>query len=512
MDTVIQNLKKTPGRLSRPEKRALILKRVNVISETKRSLRSGSDLCGQDWLLKNISLAKEWFKVTDSALSQLSDSIAEAKKIATLMIDKTSNHEACKEVAKEVEKLFVKIHKTFNSQDLGSYIFACNQSMTPPFRKEEGEMIGQADTGKTELGIEPGSNMRINLVDSSFLTKPLRTLGEDFDLDPGIDPNTRLSDLNLGRGVNLGSIKVMDSSADMSWNINFHCAVTVGDVINTINSSGVPGLSADINAFKKDLKLIYTGGDRSNPGREFSVSEVSGTTAKDLGILTSFSGESTSQAGSLEGQDLAPILTYNTPVSLLKSGQGLTLGAVRITLGRTQRIVDLNSASTIGEIINAINNSIPGVIVSLNSSEKGISVESTVVGKSLVVSDGDHKKSACGLGISGSPDILGGLLFLMEVLNMEDREAVGKSLEGLNLSLEEILTHKAKAGINLKRLENIKARLIGSHPDTPRLLSEVSGADVFRVTTDLATQKTLYQSALQSGTAVIPSTLLDFIR
>ncbi len=518
MDTMIQNFTKNAGHFLKPvlgvrnsEKDCVDPKGMNMISETGKSPRSNNELGDYDRFLKNISLAKVWLKAMDFTLSQLKDFIIGVKKISIQMIDKTSKHEACKQAAREVEKLFIKILKIANTPEQGKYIFAGDQTTIPPFRREKGGVAYQGDTEEMEVEVEPGSTTKINLVGSNFLTKPLKTLGEDFDLDPGIDPNTQLSDLNQGRGVNLGLIRVANNNANVSWDINLYHTLTVGDVINTINSCKIAGLSTGINVPKKGLKLTCGGLNESNPGQEFTLSEASGTTARDLGILTNLLEHSTNRASSLEGEDLDPILTHSTPISLLKNGHGLTLGTIKIALGRIKRIVDLNSASTIGEIIDAINNSIPGVIASLNNSRKGINVESTVGGKSLVVSDGDDKKSAHSLGISGSPDIWGTLLFLMEGLDNEDCEAISKSLETLNLSLEEILTHRAEVGAKLKRLENIEVRLIGFQPDTTRLLSEVSGGDVSRATTNLTNQLSICQSALKRGAAMIQPTLSDFI-
>lgn len=331
-------------------------------------------------------------------------------------------------------------------------------------------------------------------------------------MDPGINRDTRLSDLNRGRGVNLGSIRIMDSNASISWDINLHHTTTLGEVIDAINSCGITDLRADISASKKGLKLTYTGLDESNLEQGFTVSETSGTTARDLGILTNLLKPSANQPSSLEGRDLDPILTQDTPVSLLKSGDGQTLGSIKIELGKIQKIVDLSSVSNLREIIDAINNSISEVVASINNSKKGISVESTIVRKSLVVYDADEKKSASSLGISGSPDIWGCFLFLMEALNNDDSAAISKSLEILNLSLPEILSYQAETETKLKILESIRSRIIGFQSDVIRLLPEVRGIDLFQVTTDLAKQQSIYQSALQSGGAMIQPRLLDFIR
>jgi flagellin-like hook-associated protein FlgL len=526
---VIQNLTKNADRPLEPEKIMGADKKINVIppkpSVAEKSPRTGGELRQPDQFLKNISLAKFWLKDVHSTLSQVNDLILEAKKIAGQMVEKPPNHEARKQATKEVEKLLVDILKIADTQkdacplmvnpseqDARKHIFVCNQTRAPSFRKKENGWVYPGDSEEIELRIEPGLNMRINLVGLNFLTKPLKTLGEDFDLDPGIDQNTRLSDLNGERGVNLGPIRVTKNNTGRSWDINLHHTATVGDVITAINSSGIGGLSADIGTSKKGLKLTYTGLNESNLGQEFAVSEASGTPAKDLGILSNLLGHKANQPNSLEGRGLDPILTQNTSISLLKCGHGLTLGTIKIVLGSIQRTVDLSSASTIGEIIDAINGSIPGVLASLNNSKKGISIESTGVGQSLMVSDGDDKRSASGLGISGSADMFGGLLFLRETLNNGGPEAISKSLEILDLSLEEISSHRTETEAKLKRLENIGTRITGFQSDAIWLLSEVEEVDRFRAITNLENQQCIYQSALQSGDAVIQPTLLSFIR
>jgi flagellar hook-associated protein 3 FlgL len=116
------------------------------------------------------------------------------------------------------------------------------------------------------------------------------------------------------------------------------------------------------------------------------------------------------------------------------------------------------------------------------------------------------------LGISGSADMLGGLLFLREALNNDSSAAISKSLEILDLSLEEVLSHITETEAKLKRLENIGTRIMGFQSDATRLLSEAREVDLFRAVTNLENQQSIYQSALQSGATVIQPTLLNFIR
>jgi flagellin-like hook-associated protein FlgL len=509
---MILNLKKTPNCLPRPKKDASIHERINVISDKSEGLRSKTHIGSKDRFLENISLAKARLEATRSTLNQLKDITIEVKEIAIKMMDENSKHAGRKQMTGEAEKLFVEILKKVFDQDLKRESFAWNHAITSPYRKEEGEMASPGEAFEAELEIEPGLSMKIDSIQANFLTRPLKIVGEDSDLNPGIDQNTLLSDLNQGRGVNLGLIRITNNGGDVSQDIDLHHAITVQDVTNAINSSGILGLSAGINVSQKGLKLTYVRSKESNSEQKFTITEAGGTTARDLGFLDHRYGEAVCQSGSLNGQDLNPILTEKTPVSLLKSGQGLTLGSIRIALGESQRVVDLSSASTIGELIDTINDSMPEVIASVNDSKKGISVESTVAGKSMVVNDGDDKRTARSLGILGSPDMSGALGFLMEALNNDDSEAASKSLEILNLSLQEILNLKAETGAKLKRLENIEKKLRDFQSDTPRLLSEVSATDVSRATAGLANQRSIFHTALERGAAMPQPTLLDFIR
>ena len=424
MDGTTQSSRENPDPRPRPGGPALSRNETKTILEAKRSLKLRTRQGHEDRFLKNIELAKQWLKAAHSALDQLSHSLLKAKKITIQMTDKTSSPEIWKRTAKEVERLLAEILNTVDHQDTGRYPFWQNRTTPSYSSKGQRETACQGNGEEMELEIQPGLNMKLNVLDSDLLTKPLKTLGEDGDLIPGIDSDTRLSDLNLGKGVNLGSIRV--NHASRCWDINLHRATTVGEVMDAINSSGIPGLSADINASKTGFKLSHNGSKEHSSGQELSISQTSGGTAGDLSMLSN----------PVEGQSLGSILTEKTPTSMLRNGRGMLLGTVKFALGDTETVIDLGSASTIGEIIQAINDSIPDVIASVNNSKTGISVESKVAGKNLVVSDGDERKSAQALGISGSPDIKGALCFLMEGLNKGEDKAILEALETLDLGLE----------------------------------------------------------------------------
>jgi hypothetical protein len=515
-NTALQSLPRKLVPFPNREKTVWNLKKIDVdaseASGPRKVVEFKTELKYSDQFLKSIFSARYWLEEMNFTLNQVNDLILRTKKVTIIMMDNVCSPDTRIRVAAKVEKLWGRIFETLDAQDLRNSALVGKQNRNPFFRKEEYRVACQGNTENIQLEVDPSLNMRINSIGSDFLTKPLKTLGEDFDLEPGINPDTRLSDLNRGRGVSLGSIRIMDSNGRVPWDINLQHATTIGEVIDAINSCGMTDLHGGISSSRKGLKLTYTGSNKSDLKPGFIVLEISGTTARDLGISTNLLKSSDNEPGSLEGKDADPILTLDTPLSFLKRGNGLTLGSIRILLGNTQKIVDLSSASNIGKIIDIINNSMPEVVASINNSKKGISIESTVAKKSLVVYNADEKRSASALGISGSPDMGGCFLFLLEALKNDDRQSISESLEILNLSSSEILSYKEEAKTKLKILESKRSWIIDFQSDVTRLLPEVGGLDLFQAAKDLAEQQSIYRSALQKGAAMIQPGLLNFIK
>lgn len=97
------------------------------------------------------------------------------------------------------------------------------------------------------------------------------------DLNAQITTSTSISELNGGNGLSLTSINIVNGSA--SGAVSLSSASTVGDVINTINSSGF-NVTASINGQGNGLQLVS-----NNSSMVAIVAEVgNGTTAEDLGL------------------------------------------------------------------------------------------------------------------------------------------------------------------------------------------------------------------------------------
>lgn len=95
-----------------------------------------------------------------------------------------------------------------------------------------------------------------------------------------ISESTRLADLNGGRGVGSGKLRITDSSGRLSTiNLSSTSDLTLGDVIKSIND-GAPGVTARINDTGDGLVII----DRAGGTQTLKVEDDGGTVARDLNL------------------------------------------------------------------------------------------------------------------------------------------------------------------------------------------------------------------------------------
>ena len=137
------------------------------------------------------------------------------------------------------------------------------------------------------------------------------------------------------------------------------------------------GGSGDLASLAGTGLRLDTGGAGAIEVRESG----NGTVAADLGILRSDAG------GVIVGDNLHARLTGTTPVEALKGGAGVTPGPIRITNGALSAVVDLSSARTLQDILNAINTAGVGAKAVINGSATGIDVINLVSGTEMRVTE-----------------------------------------------------------------------------------------------------------------------------
>jgi flagellar hook-associated protein 3 FlgL len=87
-----------------------------------------------------------------------------------------------------------------------------------------------------------------------------------------------------------------------------------------------------------------------------------------------------------------------------------------------------------------------------------------------------------------------------------------QDLKDLTGQIENLLGIRAEVGAGVNRLETAAARLDQTEESATALLSETEDADMAKTLVDYSTQQAVYRSALNAGSRIVQSSLLDFLR
>jgi flagellin-like hook-associated protein FlgL len=260
------------------------------------------------------------------------------------------------------------------------YIFGGDRSTTAPYVDTAG---GVQFVGSTTLL----QNAVDNNVNSAFMIDGTKVFGAissqvqgTADLTPSVDANTRIADLRgaTNRGVHLSSIVISNGSTNAM--IDLSADQSLGDVVNTINQAGVPGVTASIDANGHSITLTPAGSET------ISVVDVAnGTSAADLGI------KQATPAGAgvtVTGSNVNAAITPLTTLASLRDGAGIdTASGFTITNGGASDTIDLSGAVTVEDLLNKLNASDTGVRAEINASGTGINVLNPTQGTDLRISE-----------------------------------------------------------------------------------------------------------------------------
>jgi len=362
--------------------------------------------------------------------------------------------------------------------------------------------VGVTDTGTGELARALGV----------YSPQPAAAAIAGQALIPRVTRLTPVVDLAAGAGVDITSGLVITNGTD-SATIDLSAAVTVQDIINTINNAGVSVLAR----ISDDGTRIDVFNQVS--GSALSIGENGGTTAANLGIRT---------------------FDAATPLSELNFGRGVTfvdgLPDIRVTAknGATVDVV-LDGAQTIGEVIDRINQSVTTAGVAMTASfaavGNGIRISDSTGGAGgLSVTGLNVSTAAIELGLDVPVDplatelvgrdvnlvrtegILDALIELETALRADDTRGItlaGDRLDGLRNEVTRVhgLIGAGAQAMAAKRLQMEDASLT-----TELFLSQVRDLDYAEAVTRLQSASTTMQANLQTSAVTLNLTLLDYLR
>ncbi len=230
-------------------------------------------------------------------------------------------------------------------------------------------------TAAEDLGIEQSTA-------SDVLTgSTVYTITDDFSLDLINDGDS------IRRLTGAPDIRITLTD-DSTIEVNLDDAVTLRDVVNLINDHDDNGGSVTASLTNGRLQLVdNSGGGGSSPLIVEDINES--TVVRQLGLDATAAG--TTLTGNRLSAGLNSVLLRN-----LRGGQGIDqLGQISLTdRSGTSTTIDLSSAESLDEVINAINTATDGptalqLTASINSTGNGITITDTsgATASNLIIAD-----------------------------------------------------------------------------------------------------------------------------
>jgi flagellar hook-associated protein 3 FlgL len=492
----LQNIFRITENLFKAQQEIASGRRINKPSDDPAGIRDAllfrTSISQSNQFIRNIDNNQLYIQASDSALESVGVNLIRAKELGVAELGGLSTSETRGFAANEFDQIISQVFESANIKIKNQFVFSGSAFRTQPFEQSASGAVYFGNTERFQIAVGENSNADFTIAGSEVLAN---------DLNPQLTSSTSISSLNAGAGITSGSFTITDRSGN-SGTVSVNATGTIGDLISNINALG-GNVTASINSSGTGLQL--TDGS-SVISQGLTVAEASGgNTALELGILGR-------RDGTLAGSDLNPVLSSSTLISDLNGGEGLTLDQIGIVNGSASGAITLSSASTIGDVINQINNSSFNVSASINSSGNSLLVNSNDSSTVAIVKNVGTDESAENLGLGGGKNVFTTLFKLRDALRADDSLAVLASLDNLDSSLASINNNRAVVGASLRRVELTNFTLEQSIVDQSQQLAEVEEADVVKSASDLANLQFALQATLSATAQVLQPTLLDFLR
>lgn len=443
---------------------------------------------------RNIDNNRLFLNTADSTLDSVGLGITRALELAQGGLGATSSAETRAMAALEVQSILDQTIQEANTQIKGYYIFGGTDLLNAPYQANAGGLgalySGNSDT--LEVEVAPGFTVPI--------TRPgFEVFGTDMNTTVSTVTATALADMNGGAGVAPGSFTITDRAGNVGV-VNVALGETINDVIANINAAGT-NVTASLNADQTGLLLTDASAIILN---SLTITEGAGTTAQDLGIL------STSD-GNITGSDLNPVITATTLISDLNGGAGLTLGQVDIVNGALTATIDLSAATTVGDILATINGAGVNVTASINSQANAIQVVSNDATTTAVVSEVAGGNTAFLLGIGGG-NVFTALDTLRDAMERNDAAGILASFANLNESQDTVLAARAEYGALVRTMDTLEIAHGADEVAETTQMSEIEDSDFVKDASDVAAMQLALEATLNTTARILQPSLLDFLR
>ena len=392
-DTLLNNLRRTNLAMLRTQTELATGLKVNRPSDAPQSVSVINALRGvldrQEQIDTNLQFAAGSIDNTDQALAEITELLLEAEGIATAQIGIGSDAETRASQAAIIDAQLTTLMQVVSRKFQDVHLFGGRAGGALPFvaQGDAVRYVGARDDLSADLGLLDTMGINTNGHDALGAMSS-RVLGT-VDLDPNATASTRIADVRgaLNQGVALGTVAITvdgtNATVDLTGSDTLgDIVVRINDAINTIDPTagalGIAGPGFELTA---------------NAGHTINIAEVgTGRTASDLGIVLSATG------ATVAGGDLDAKLAALTQLADLGVAVDLISG-LNITNGSTAQVVDLSTAATVQDMMNAVNSAGLGVRMEINDGLRGLNLVNELSGAQMSVGEAAGGSTASDLGL-----------------------------------------------------------------------------------------------------------------
>ena len=333
-------------------------------------------------------------------------------------------------------------------------------------------------------------------------------------LDPRLTKDTLLSDLLGGAGINPSGLVLTNQTAGQTFTDTLGASVfagtsTVEQVLNAINASGAH-VRARINDDGSGIDIVS---DLS--GGRLTISENGGTTAADLGLLSTLA---------------------RARIADLNNGLGVdTIAGADLKITKkdgTTLLIDVDNAVTVQDLINTIDAD-PDLTATIVGGNQIQITDTNGAAGTLTIENIGPGFAATGLGIQGSvtgagPQTITGsalgfagvqtdgiftaLIRLRDALNANDVGAMDAASRMLGTANDKRLDVQAEAGARVAGLDLTANRLDLEKTELEKLRSSTQDIDIAEAATRFQIQQSVLQASLAAAARILETNLLNYLR
>ncbi len=325
----------------------------------------------------NINSGKDQLNEVDSTLGDLNTLLVQAQSIASANASSTVSADARASAAEVVDSIFNQALTIANKSYEGNYLFGGDKAGTAPYSQATNGIQYDGGTSTLTNVFEENTTLSFQVDGQDVFGGNSASISTGVDISPQLAATDRLSDLggSTGHGVSRGVLQIGNGTGTTT--VDLSTADSIGDVINTINAAGIPGVTASLSQY--GITLTASGGSNITVANPAGV-----TTAADLGIATPTGGGANVP---VNGASVGSRITSFTTIASLRGGTGIDTTGFTISSAGTSKKISFAGLSTVQDLVNAVNTSGLGVHAGINSTGNGIDLTNNTQGTNLTVSE-----------------------------------------------------------------------------------------------------------------------------